>query len=139
MNTDYNLLMIDDCDIDAELVKRALTRVNKSVCFNRVENGLEALSYIEDNSLCTLDIPTVVLLDINMPKMSGIEFLKAIKKYEYLKKLLVFVHTSSDNSTDIKTCYEHNIRGYIVKPSGLKSVVDMFSSMFSFLKYVQLS
>jgi CheY-like chemotaxis protein len=114
-----HILIAEDTPTDAEMTMRALKKVGLVNNITWVKDGQEALDYI----FCTgeyagrvgLD-PTLILLDLKMPKVNGIEVLKKIKTTEETKLIPVIMLTSSAEEPDIKRCYEHGVNSYIVKP-----------------------
>ncbi len=93
------------------------------------KNGLEALNKLrgEQGENKLRPAPSIILLDINMPKMNGIEFLKIIRNDPVLKPLLVFVLTSSNEERDKVEAFQLNVAGYIVKPVALESFTQAIS------------
>jgi len=89
------------------------------------KNGLEALDMLTNGKLNPL--PKIILLDINMPKMGGIEFLQELRKNPELKSLSVFVMTTSNEESDIVAAYDLNVAGYILKPIAFESFVNTVS------------
>lgn len=110
-----NLLLVEDDDIDAEFVKRTLKKHKEDINIIWCKNGAEAIDYLKSN-ICDLETtPTVTLLDLKMPIMTGFEFLTKIREDKLYKKLVVFVLSSSNHWDDINTAYNHNIAGYLQK------------------------
>ncbi|MBI3220094.1 MAG: response regulator [Bacteroidetes bacterium] len=131
-NSDVEILLIEDNHADAELTIRALNKKNLTNQIVRLENGAEALDYLfgegsyhgKSNAL-----PKIILLDLNMPKVGGLEVLKRIKSEEKTKKIPVVILTSSKEDPDIATCYALGANSFIVKPvefdKFVKSVEDI--------------
>ena len=115
------ILLIEDDRVDVMTVKRALgdLKVTNTLCHS--VNGEDALEYLRDNSN---EQPCVILLDLNMPKMNGIEFIKAVKADKVLKKIPIVVLTTSANERDVAESFEFSIAGYIVKPADYKKFVE---------------
>lgn len=128
MNTLKPILLVEDSAKDIELTLAAL---EDSHLANRVvvlRDGSEALDYLRaHNNAADEDFPAVMLLDIKMPKVSGIEVLRAIKTNPNLKHVPVVMLTSSREGPDLNDCYELGANGYVVKP------VD-FSEFFEAVK-----
>ena len=124
------ILLVEDSAKDIELT---LAAFEESHIANRVivlRDGNEALKYLRGNAEIALGIfPVVVLLDIKMPKVSGIDVLRVLKADPRLKQLPVVMLTSSKEGPDLAECYELGANGYVVKP------VD-FSELFEALKVV---
>jgi CheY-like chemotaxis protein len=115
------ILLVEDDQVDAMTVKRALKDLNVTNPLVHKLNGEEALEYLRNDGnkkLC------VALLDLNMPKMNGIEFLKIIKADEELKKIPVVVLTTSEDTQDKLETFGLSIAGYIVKPADYKKFVE---------------
>ena len=107
------VLLVEDDDVDAMTVKRAFKDLNVTNPLVHSVNGEVALKYLEDHNN---EIPCVILLDLNMPKMNGTEFLKVVKANEELKQIPVIVLTTSTEECDIVETFKQSIAGYIVKP-----------------------
>ena len=115
------ILLVEDDRIDTMTVKRALKDLkvtNQLIC---TTNGEEALEYLRDESKKK---PCVILLDLNMPKMNGIEFLKIAKRKEELKRIPVIVLTTSREEQDVVESFNLSVAGYIVKPTDYKKFVE---------------
>ena len=115
-----DILIVEDNPHDAELIVRALKKQNLTNHLFVVEDGEEALDFIfcrgkyaERNMLKS---PKVIFLDLKLPKLSGLEVLKAIKTNEKTKKVPVVVVSSSREDPDIKAAYEFGVNSYVVKP-----------------------
>jgi CheY-like chemotaxis protein len=107
------ILLLEDDTVDAMTVKRALKDLHVSNPLVRVTNGEEALVYLRDDSK---EKPCVILLDLNMPKMNGIEFLKVAKAEEKLKRIPAIVLTTSKDDQDRLRTFQLSIAGFVVKP-----------------------
>ena len=96
-------------------------------------NGAAALQYLHEHPDSTdPDYPAVMLLDINMPGLGGIDVLRAIKSDPQLKAVPVVMLTSSNQDTDLKTCYELGANGYVIKPIDLAEFHDAVKSVGRF-------
>lgn len=105
------ILIVEDNKIALMGIKKILSEYpNIEIC--TAENGLIALNFLKENKS---ELPHFTLLDLNMPIMNGIEFLKEIKKNENLKTIPIVIHTTSFNTLDIKICEELGTAGYFVK------------------------
>ena len=120
----YNLkpiLLIEDDDVDTMTVKRALGELkveNELVCKG---NGEEALDYLRGGSDTE---PSLVLLDLNMPKMNGFEFLKVLKSDGVLRRIPVVVLTTSKEESDVVASFDYGAAGYMVKPVDYKRFLE---------------
>jgi CheY-like chemotaxis protein len=108
------ILLVEDDYLDVESVKRALKKQQVNCVLHIAHNGVDALNMLtrEENKV----IPDVILLDINMPKMNGMEFLRIIKNYYSLKSIKIFVITTSAEEYDQISAQNLGVTGYILKP-----------------------
>lgn len=115
MNTQFlNILLVEDDEVDVMNVKRAFRMNHITNPLFVAENGLEALEKLRNG-----DVPQgrrIVLLDLNMPKMNGIEFLRELRSDPALAATPVVVLTTSNNDRDKIEAYNFNVAGYLVKP-----------------------
>jgi CheY-like chemotaxis protein len=112
MRNSKPILLVEDDNVDVMTVKRALKDLNIQNPLVCAANGEEALEYLQNNGNSK---PHIILLDLNMPKMNGIEFLTIIKADEAMKKIPVVVLTTSSQHQDIDECFKLSVAGYIVK------------------------
>lgn len=116
----HTILLVEDSDDDAELTARAFNRANVKNPLVRVRDGQEALDYLFGCGAYARrdvrDLPAITLLDINMPKISGVDVLKAIRADERTRHLPVVVLTSSNEDQDRVNAYTHFVNSYILKP-----------------------
>ena len=108
-----DILLIEDDEVDIMNVQRAFRKNKISNPLFIARNGIEALDMLTDSQI---PMPKIILLDINMPKMGGIEFLSEMRKLPELKSLSVFVMTTSNEESDKVAAYDLNVAGYILKP-----------------------
>ena len=119
-NAAVEILLIEDSSSDAEMTLRALRKSNLINNLLHLKDGEEALDYIfckgRYSERKIENSPKVILLDLKMPKVNGIEVLQQIKSDERTKSIPVVVLTSSKEHPDIKTCYALGVNSYVVKP-----------------------
>ena len=114
------ILLIEDDDDDVVLTKKALERDRMRNRIHRVEDGVEAMQFLRrEGKYADAARPDLILLDLNMPRMSGREVLKEIKEDPILGRVPVVVLTSSDDDRDILESYEHRANSYVTKPVDL--------------------
>jgi len=106
------ILLVEDDDVDKMIVERALTDLNEKTQLVPTRNGAEALMYLRNR---TKKKPCLILLDWNMPKMNGQEFLTIVKADDKLKKIPIVIHSTSNTREDINKGFELGAAGYIVK------------------------
>ena len=109
------LLLVEDDLVDAEAIQRAFRQQRIANPFVVVPDGVEALATLRGQRDVTVPHPYVVLLDINMPRMNGLEFLRALRADPELSRTVVFVLTTSDREEDKVAAYENHVAGYILK------------------------
>jgi CheY-like chemotaxis protein len=107
------ILLVEDDTVDAMTIKRAMKDLDVINYIVHVVNGEEALKYLQDSHNVK---PCLILLDLNMPKMNGNEFLRIIKDDIRLKGIPVVVLTTSRADQDKLECFNRSVAGYIVKP-----------------------
>lgn len=123
----FSILLVEDDDVDVMNVQRALRKNNLAIPMKRAANGLEALDILKNGRFKPSGEAekVVVLLDLNMPKMGGLEFLKILRNNDQLRKTPVIILTTSDQDQDLSAAYDLNVAGYIVKPVDFKQFVEM--------------
>jgi CheY-like chemotaxis protein len=134
MDRIVNILLIDDDEIDCMNVKRAFQKSNIQNPLHIAHNGVDALDMLRGTNGTAIinPIPRIILLDINMPKMNGIEFLKELRSDKDLHNISVFVMTTSNSDKDRIDAYEYNVAGYIVKPISFDKFVAAVSILNNF-------
>lgn len=105
-------MIIEDDQIEVLKLQRVVNQFDDKSQLKVAHNGEEALSMLQAAEI----LPDIVFLDLNMPKMNGLEFLKTLKSDDRLRFLPVVIMTTSSNPRDIKACYETGVAGYISKP-----------------------
>lgn len=119
-NNEIEILLVEDNMGDAELTIRALKKDNLTNKLVHLENGADALDYIFAEGIYANrninNLPQVILLDLKMPKVDGMEVLQKIRADERTRKIPVIVLTSSKEDPDIDRCYSLGVNSYVVKP-----------------------
>lgn len=109
---EVTILLVEDDDIDAMAVQRGFDKHKIANQIVRAKDGLEALELIRSEGI---ERPYLVLLDLNMPRMNGFEFLEQVRVDDELKKTTIFVLTSSKEEEDVLKAYDLHVAGYFVK------------------------
>ena len=120
------IMLVEDDRIDVMTVKRALGDLSVTNPLTVAGNGEEALEYLRDEDNIR---PGIILLDLNMPKMNGIEFLKVIKEDEKLKMIPVIVLTTSKEEKDKLDSFNLSVAGYMVKPVDYVQFVEVMRTI----------
>ncbi len=123
-----DILLVEDNPRDAELTIRALKKRNLANQFFVAEDGVEALKFIFGQEEL-INRPKVVLLDLKLPKLNGLEVLKAIKADERTRTIPVIMVTSSREDPDIQTAYALGANSYVVKPVDFEAFVEAISQL----------
>ncbi|MDQ2657033.1 MAG: response regulator [Bacteroidota bacterium] len=135
MNFDeeIEILLVEDNPSDAELTIRALRKKNLANRLIHLKNGAEALDFIFARGTYTgrdpMKVPKVILLDLKMPKVNGLEVLAALRGDEKTKRIPVVVLTSSNEDPDVDACYALGVNSYIVKPVDFDNFVKAVSEL----------
>ena len=120
------ILLVEDDRVDQITVKRALKDINVTNLLVVVNNGEEALEFLKDEKN---EKPGIILLDLNMPKMNGLEFLKVAKQDNSLKRIPVVVLTTSKQDQDKIESFNLGVAGYMVKPVDYIQFVDVIKTI----------
>ena len=132
MNTknEVEILLVEDNPNDVELTTRALRKHNLANRLHVARDGAEALDYFfgADGTL-KHEKPKVILLDLKLPKVDGIEVLRRIKSDERTKTIPVVVLTSSNQERDLKECYDLGVNSYITKPVEFENFIAAVSEL----------
>lgn len=130
---EIEILLVEDNPTDAELTMRALKRKNMANQVVWVKDGEEALDFIfaqgEYSHRNPDDLPKLILLDLRMPKVDGLEVLQRIKAEENTRKIPVVVLTSSKEDRDIVESYELGVNSYVSKPVEFDQFIDAVSTL----------
>ena len=130
-----NILLVEDDEVDVMNVRRAFQRAHVSNPLHVAGNGLEALELLRGDT-----IPAgrrLVLLDLNMPRMNGIEFLRAVRADASLQSLPVVVLTTSNDERDKVDAYKLNVAGYLLKPVTFTDFVDLMAALNKYWMLVE--
>jgi CheY-like chemotaxis protein len=125
MNQKQTILLVEDDEIDIKSVKRAFEKLRITNPLDIARNGEEALKYLKDNKT----LPGIILLDLRMPRMDGIEFLKVMKKDQSLKIIPVVVLTTSKEQEDKIESFNLGIAGYMMKPVNYMDFVEVIRTI----------
>ena len=121
MQNSKPILLIEDDDVDVMTVNRALRDSKVANQLVSIGDGEEAIEYLRDENATK---PSIILLDLNMPKMDGAEFLKIVKADNILKKIPVVILTTSNSDRDVTESFELGAAGYMVKSVDYEKFVE---------------
>ncbi len=129
MKTKEPILLVEDDIVDQMTIQRALKDIQVTNPLFIVNNGEDALAFLKSNRSSPI---WIILLDLNMPKMNGIEFLRIIKKDKLYKKTPVIVLTTSKEESDIIESYNLGVAGYMIKPVDYPKYVEVVKTINSY-------
>lgn len=122
------ILLIEDDTIEVIKFNRVLKTLGLNHTIVEAENGEDALVKLKEKETN----PDIVILDLNMPKLNGIEFLRILKNDTQLQHIPAIVLTTSNNHTDILECYKIGIAGYLLKPLKYEEYVDRIQKILEY-------
>jgi CheY-like chemotaxis protein len=132
------ILLVEDDKVDVMAVKRAFKDLRIANPLVIAKDGVAALDLLRGTNGCEkLPPPHLIMLDLNMPRMSGIEFLQVLRSDRALSKTIVFVLTTSDAPEDRNAAYEKYISGYVVKMQAGESFIEAISMIEHYWKIIE--
>jgi CheY-like chemotaxis protein/anti-sigma regulatory factor (Ser/Thr protein kinase) len=133
------LLLVEDDDGDARAIERAFRQANIPIQILRAVDGIEALDMLRGlNARAKIPAPCILLVDLNMPRMGGLQTVKALREDEALNKSIVFVLTTSKNGVDKLAAYNLNVAGYIEKETAGCDFQNLASLVYLFWRLVEM-
>lgn len=137
-NRPVNILLLEDDDGHAKAFTRAFKKAEIANPITRVVDGVEAFEKLRGENTESLQEPYVIISDINMPRMDGIEFIKKLREDPELQNAVVFMLSTSNSSFDITLSYMHNVAGYICKDSVGEDFIHLVNLMKNYWRIVDL-
>ncbi|CAM1333069.1 response regulator [Tenacibaculum aestuariivivum] len=128
MEKQLNVLLIEDNSIEIMKMDRTISLLELKHTIKTAKTAEIALKILEDKE----NLPDIILLDLNMPKINGIEFLSIIKNKDDLKHIPTIILTTSNNKKDIVECYKIGMSGYILKPLKYEEYVSKIKTTLSY-------
>jgi DNA-binding response OmpR family regulator len=141
MNKPVKIIMIEDDEGHARLIERNIRRSGVNNEIMPFSNGTAAMSYLfgsDDAGTDHRGEALLILLDLNLPDMTGVDILRRVKENKYLKCLPVVVLTTTDDSQEIKRCYELGCNVYITKPVNYESFANAIRQLGLFFSVIQV-
>lgn len=130
MNNLLNILLIEDDAIEIMKFNRVIDSFKKNHTILVAQNGEEALHLLKTKA--KTQVINLIVLDLNMPKINGIDFLKFIKKDVNFRFIPTIILTTSNNSKDILACYEIGVAGYVLKPLKYEDYIVCIESLMNY-------
>ncbi len=132
MNQSMEIILVEDNKSDADLIMRALKKNNVTNKIVHLQDGQEALDFFEASYSAANGmeaIPRIILLDLKMPKVNGIQVLAQLKSNEQTKNIPIIMLTSSKEESDLDECYKLGVNSYVVKPLTFEDFVKTVSQL----------
>lgn len=137
-NRTVHLLLVEDDEVDVMAFQRALARQRIANPLVVARDGLEALALLRGVDRDRIPAPRIVFLDLNMPRMSGLELLAEMREDPELRSTVVFVLTTSRHDQDKARAYDHNVAGYIVKSEVGSDLIRVLDLLDAYWRVVEL-
>jgi CheY-like chemotaxis protein len=133
------LLLVEDDDGDAKAIGRAFKSAKIANPVHRAVDGVEALEILRGtNGRAKLVAPFILLVDLNMPRMGGIQLVKALREDDVLRASIVFMLTTSKREEDKLAAYDLNIAGYIIKETAGRDFLDLVTMVDCYWRLVEM-
>lgn len=126
------IFLVEDDDDHAEIIEYSLNKIEKATLLYRANDGEKAISILDDIEDKKVEKPSLILLDINIPKVNGIEVLKAIKARPQFAFIPVIALTTSNSQRDKKLAYENHINSYLLKPADFSKFEETLTSLVNY-------
>lgn len=126
-----DIFLVEDNEDFSFLIEKAIDHIDKDLSIKIVDNGLNALEVLKHLDQEGIR-PRIILLDLNLPGLSGLDLLVKIKTIEFLKQVPVILFTTSENPKDVRLATEHGANAYVTKPHGYIALIDCLRSLFNF-------
>jgi CheY-like chemotaxis protein len=138
MGREVHILLVEDDEVDAEHIVRSFRQMRIANAITVVNNGIEALKVLSgEGGYERLPRPYIILLDINMPQMNGLEFLQALRRDPDLRQSVVFVLTTSQNDGDMRAAYADHVAGYFLKSQATYELLGLPTIMKNYWRMVE--
>ena len=126
-----DIFLVEDNEDFSFLIEKAIDHIDKDLSLKVVDNGFSALEVLKHyNQEGTR--PRIILLDLNLPGLSGLYLLREIKEIDFFKQVPIILFTTSDNPKDVRTATEYGANAYVTKPHGYVALIDCLRSLFNF-------
>ncbi len=136
---EVSFLLVEDDEVDLMMMRRAFRELKIANPLIHAENGLVALDHLRGtNGVQQLAAPYIIMLDLNMPLMGGLEFLDVVREDASLHRSIVFVLTTSGAERDRLSAYDKHVAGYIVKSNAASGFLDAVTMIDSYWRIVEL-
>jgi len=134
-NHNKSILLVEDDELDVISVQRSLKKIDHTITLHTAFNGVEALSLLRGEGESAGLFPDIILLDLNMPVMNGIEFLEELRKDKKFDPIKIFVMTTSNDEKDRRMTEALHVNGYLIKPLNFNENTKRNASMEYFMHF----
>ena len=138
----HTILLVDDSQNDRFLLRAAFEKAKSSCQLYEVHNGEEAVAYLKGEATYSdrvkYPLPTLMLLDLNMPMIDGFGVLAWVRAQEFLKRLTIVVMTASTRTEDLERAFDLGANSFIIKPARFDELIDTIRSLDSWLHHCHL-
>ncbi|HWR38413.1 MAG TPA: response regulator [Patescibacteria group bacterium] len=134
MNEMLSILLVDDDEVDVQNIQRSFRKLGIINPLRVAMDGLVALEILQTLRDKAEELPGLILLDLNMPRMNGLEFLERLRHDPDLRCLCVVVLTTSAEEKDVVEAYQYNVAGYVVKPVTMEAFFEAMSTINKYWK-----
>ena len=141
MTTPVEIIMVEDDDGHAKLIEKNIRRAGVNNAITPFANGSDAIKFLfgaDGSAVANKGRAMLILLDLNLPDMSGIDILRRIKENEHLKRSPVVVLTTTDDAVEIQRCYDLGCNVYITKPVNYESFAHAIRQLGLFFSVIQV-
>jgi len=132
-----NIILVEDDDGDAKAIRRAFEKARIANPVRRCVDGVEALDFLRGKH----EAPPsnyVMLVDVNMPRMSGLELVREVRRDPDLRKAIIFMLTTSRDDRDLDAAYRENVAGYVLKQNAGRDFIDLITTLDHYWRVVEL-
>ncbi len=139
MNREYSILVVDDSENDRLLLRAAFERAGLKKPLREVPDGEQAIAYLKGEGAYSdragNPLPTVMLLDLNMPLKNGFEVLQWVRQQPGLKRMTIIVLTASTREEDVERAFDLGANAFLLKPTKLETLVAMVRSLHHWMEF----
>lgn len=129
-DNNIEILLVEDDEVDVMNVQRAFRKARIDNPLHLAPDGIAALEMLRGPmSSVHQNLPRIILLDINMPRMNGLEFLRELRADPVLRSLSVVILTTSAQDSDLRAAYKYNVSGYIIKPLAANDFLEVVNTL----------
>lgn len=132
---EVTLFLVEDDDVDAMTIERAFAKLRIGNPLIRARDGLHALEMLQQGAVKK---PYIILLDLQMPRMNGLEFLEAVRADPLLKSSVIFILTTSSSEDEMMRAYSHQIAGYFLKKNSGEGMLEVTELLSGYWKIAYL-